>query len=137
MQKLLLLLCLSIFTMGAYSQQFMQLENGSNCDLMVQLYTQDMANGCDYANYYNFVVPAGASIPVTAPGTEEYIYAEVHNWPLCNTGFAEAVGADIACTTCPGWGMPFKVQGNTNGCNSCQAQITCYWESCTNHFHFY
>ena len=129
---------------GLSGQNFLLLENGTSCDLHVQLYTQ--VNGsCSYGTYANYVVASGASIPATAPVGHEWVYAEIVPWPYINTpcNFGQALGTDgyPSCVSCPGWGAPTSAVVNTGSCGTCPNTINMLWTaycgSGPGHIHFY
>jgi len=126
------------------SQNFLLLENGTSCDLHVQLYSQ-VSGSCAFGSYANYVVASGASIPATAPAGEEWVYSEIIPWPYINTpcSFGQALGTDgfPSCVSCPGWGAPTSAVVFPSNCTSCPSAIkmlwTAYCGSGPGHIHFY
>lgn len=134
-----------LFASGAYAQNYLQLENGTSCDILVQLYASDPGNGCAYSSYQNFTVNSGVSLGATAPAGTEWVYAEVTPLPYGSGGcvWGQALDTDgyPSCVSCPGYGAPTSAAVSTGGCNGCPSTINMLWTaycgSGPGHIHFY
>lgn len=144
MKVLSMIAGLLFFASSSFAQNFLLLENGTSCDLHVQLYASVPGSGCSFGTAVNFVVGSGVSLPATAPAGMEWVYAEVINWPLvsgCSFGQALDTDGHPACVRCPGYGAPTFANVYTGGCNGCPKFIkmawTAYCGSGPGHIHFY
>ncbi|MGB0177036.1 MAG: hypothetical protein ACPF9D_07715 [Owenweeksia sp.] len=144
MKTLSFLAMMLIFTSFGFSQNYLLLENGTNCDLHVQLYASDANGSCSFVTATNYVVSSGASVPATAPSGSEWVYAEIVQYPFgtgCSFGQALDTDGYPSCVTCPGYGAPTFAKVATGGCNGCPSTIymlwTAYCGSGPGHIHFY
>ncbi len=136
---------LFLMASGAYAQNYLLLENGTSCDVLVQLYAKDPGSSCADATVQNFTVVSGASVPATAPGSEEWVYAEITPLPYgsgaCVWGQALDTDGHPSCVSCPGYGAPTSGSVSTGGCNGCPSTMnflwTAYCRSGPGHIHIY
>ena len=134
-----------LFSSLGFAQNYLQLENGTSCDLHVQLYAHNATSGnCEFVTATNYIVTSGTSLGATAPAGTEWVYAEVVQYPFgTGCGFGQALDTDgyRNCVRCPGYGAPTSAAVSTGGCNGCPSTIYMLWTAyCGNgpaHLHFY
>jgi hypothetical protein len=137
-----LILIFTCFAMaGSFSQTILQIENGTNCTVLVQLYSYDL-NTCTNNGFQSVTVPPGASIPVNSLNSNsEWVLAEIQNDPCKSSGnYGIGIEADglNGCLPCPSFGYPSQL--NYNYCPNCQpfkALWNTYCGSNNPHLHLY
>ncbi len=115
------------------SQNSVELQNLSLCDVGIRLHAQE-TGFCAYAFESTHTVQAGATITVPLPIGLEWTYAEAVSLPYisgnCNT--AAKIGPDLNanpnCLNCAGIGAPNSGSIPANNCpGGCSVDITVEW----------
>ena len=127
-----LIASLFCFTFNSYAQAVVEVTNGTNCNLIVQLYSVN-SKKCNGGSIQNVPLSPGGGIAVPAPAGEEWVYAEVSTMPYCSGGAGIAVGTPMTCSSTCSWGVPSNVTVANSGCNGCLPNVNATWVDPCNH----
>jgi len=126
----------------SFAQSILQIENGTDCTVIVHLQSYDI-NTCSYNGNETVEVEPGVSVGVQSINADsEWLNAEIYNDPCDADGNygvgIESDGLNGACYNCPSFGYPSSLLYNyCPNCEQFNVLWNAYCESNNPHLHLY
>ncbi len=118
---------LTCFSLSAQNQITLNNRSSMNIEFNMMVYT---TGACASTGNQVYIVPPYSSLIITAPGGEEYVFAEIAPSPLCTPSFSVSVGTPQNCVSTCSVGVPSFFAGPNMGCAGGFPTVNIKWDDC-------